>query len=159
MEQSAAMAPRKQPNPVDIHVGSRLKLRRTTMGMTQEKLGDQLGVTFQQVQKYEKGANRIGASRLQEIAQILNVPVSYFFEDATQTAGAVEREEFGFAEDASARFEIPGRSSNAGGSPPPQNGSSSEAHALAKAFSQIADARIRRRVIDLVETLADASRY
>lgn len=144
MDQSEAMAPGKQPNPIDVHVGSRLKLRRTMMGMTQEKLGDALGVSFQQVQKYEKGANRIGASRLQEIARILDVPVSFFFEDAKQ---AVEppaaRVEFGFAEDVGT-FDGP-------------RGSSSEAHALAKAFTRIADARIRRRVIDLVETLADAT--
>ena len=64
MDQCEAMAPRKQPNPIDVHVGSRLKLRRTMMGMTQEKLGDALGVTFQQVQKYESGKNRVAASRL-----------------------------------------------------------------------------------------------
>ncbi len=145
MDQCEAMVPRKQPNPIDLHVGSRLKLRRTMMGMTQEKLGDALGVTFQQVQKYEKGANRIGASRLQEIARILDVPVSFFFEDAKQAVVEAPpgRMEFGFAEDVSP-FD---------GS----RGSSSEAHALAKAFTRIADARIRRRVIDLVETLADAN--
>ncbi|MCF3936421.1 helix-turn-helix transcriptional regulator [Acuticoccus sp. M5D2P5] len=141
------MAPRKQPNPIDIHVGSRLKLRRTLMGMTQEKLGDQLGVTFQQVQKYEKGANRIGASRLQEISQILEVPVSFFFEDASHVTGEAAAPnrvaEFGFAEDHATPFEI-------------SRGSTSEAHALARAFSQIQDARIRRRIIDLVETLADS---
>lgn len=144
MDQCEAMAPRKQPNPIDVHVGSRLKLRRTMMGMTQEKLGDALGVTFQQVQKYEKGANRIGASRLQEIARILDVPVSYFFEDAKQSVEPPPgRIEYGFAEEIAA-FDVP-------------RSSSSEAHALAKAFTRIADARIRRRVIDLVETLADAS--
>jgi transcriptional regulator with XRE-family HTH domain len=144
MDQCEAMAPRKQPNPIDVHVGSRLKLRRTMMGMTQEKLGDALGVTFQQVQKYEKGANRIGASRLQEISRILDVPVSFFFEDAKQAIEPqVGRMEFGFAEEVSA-FDVP-------------RGSSSEAHALAKAFTRISDARIRRRVIDLVETLADAN--
>ncbi len=146
MEQCESMAPRKQPNPIDIHVGSRLKLRRTMLGMTQEKLGDKLGVTFQQVQKYEKGANRIGASRLQEISQILDVPVSFFFEDAIQADGGAARvSEFGFADDGAASFEV-------------SRGSVSEAHALARAFSQIEDARIRRRIIDLVETLADARR-
>lgn len=146
------MATRKEPNPIDVHVGSRLKLRRSLMGMTQEKLGEQLGVTFQQVQKYEKGANRIGASRLQEIARILEVPVSFFFEDAQHALDAGHMlaqshpaADYAFAEDASARFEL-------------ERGPSSEAHALARAFSQISDARIRRRVIDLVETLADSSR-
>ncbi|MEO1102327.1 MAG: helix-turn-helix transcriptional regulator [Pseudomonadota bacterium] len=147
MQQCETMAPRKQPNPTDIHVGSRLKLRRTMLGMTQEKLGDRLGVTFQQVQKYEKGTNRIGASRLQEISEILDAPVSFFFEDANP-ADASSRGQAGmsgFAEDAASGFDVP-------------FSSSSEAHALAKAFSRIGDARIRRRVIDLVETLAESQR-
>ena len=145
-EQCVTMAPRKQPNPIDVHVGSRLKLRRTTVGMTQEKLGDKLGVTFQQVQKYEKGANRIGASRLQEISQILEVPVAYFFEETGGVAQMQDDREYAFAEDLGGKFEVP-------------RSSPSEAHALAKAFSRIGDARIRRRIIDLVETLADAHRF
>src|SRR5947209_19234508 len=70
-----------KPNPVDVHVGSRVRLRRTLLGMSQEKLGDALGLTFQQVQKYERGANRVGASRLYDLARVLAVPVSYFFEE------------------------------------------------------------------------------
>src|SRR6476469_5772122 len=73
---------KKTPNPVDKHVGSRVRMRRMMLGMSQEKLGDALGLTFQQVQKYEKGTNRIGASRLQQISNILQVPVSFFFEGA-----------------------------------------------------------------------------
>ena len=73
---------KKKPNPTDIHVGSRIRLRRNMLGMSQEKLGENLGITFQQIQKYEKGTNRVGASRLQAIASILDVPVSFFFEDA-----------------------------------------------------------------------------
>ena len=73
---------KKAPNPIDKHVGSRVRMRRMMLGMSQEKLGDALGLTFQQVQKYEKGTNRIGASRLQQIATILQVPVSFFFEGA-----------------------------------------------------------------------------
>jgi transcriptional regulator with XRE-family HTH domain len=69
------------PNPIDIHVGKRLRLRRTLLGMSQERLGESLGLTFQQVQKYERGANRIGSSRLFELGQILDVPVSFFFDD------------------------------------------------------------------------------
>ena len=69
---------KKQPNPIDIHVGSRIRLRRTMLGMSQEKLGESLGITFQQIQKYEKGTNRVGASRLQNISSILNVPVAFF---------------------------------------------------------------------------------
>src|SRR5678816_919138 len=70
-----------RPNPVDIHVGGRVRLRRTLLGMSQEKLADALGLTFQQVQKYERGANRIGASRLHQLSRILEVPVAFFFEE------------------------------------------------------------------------------
>src|SRR5437867_6573283 len=78
---------KKAPNPVDRHVGSRVRMRRMMLAMSQEKLGDALGLTFQQVQKYEKGANRIGASRLQQIAHTLQVPVSFFFEGAPAVPG------------------------------------------------------------------------
>src|SRR4029077_17366353 len=82
------MANTKKPNPVDIHVGSRVRLRRMMLGMSQEKLGESLGITFQQIQKYEKGTNRVGASRLQHIATILTVPVAFFFDDAPGPAAA-----------------------------------------------------------------------
>ena len=80
------MIAKKAPNPIDKHVGSRVRMRRMMLGMSQEKLGNGLGLTFQQVQKYEKGTNRIGASRLQQISQILQVPVSFFFEGAPTVA-------------------------------------------------------------------------
>ena len=70
-----------KPNPIDIHVGSRVRLRRNMLGLSQEKLGDAIGLTFQQVQKYERGANRIGASRLHDLSRVLDVPVSFFFDD------------------------------------------------------------------------------
>src|ERR1700674_3906954 len=79
---------KKAPNPIDKHVGSRVRMRRMMLGMSQEKLGNALGLTFQQVQKYEKGANRIGASRLQQIAHILQVSVSFFFEGAPSVPGS-----------------------------------------------------------------------
>src|ERR1700674_1248006 len=82
------MMAKKAPNPIDRHVGSRVRMRRMMLNMSQEKLGDALGLTFQQVQKYEKGANRIGASRLQHISLILQVPVSFFFEGAPTPPGA-----------------------------------------------------------------------
>src|SRR4026207_2406335 len=78
---------KKAPNPIDRHVGSRVRMRRMMLSMSQEKLGDALGLTFQQVQKYEKGTNRIGASRLQQIAHILQVPVAFFFEGAPHSSG------------------------------------------------------------------------
>src|SRR6185437_866770 len=78
---------KKTPNPTDKHVGSRVRMRRMMLGMSQEKLGDALGVTFQQVQKNEKGINRIGASRLQQLSRILQVPVPFFFEGAPNAPG------------------------------------------------------------------------
>jgi transcriptional regulator with XRE-family HTH domain len=127
---------KKAPNPIDKYVGSRVRMRRMMLGMSQEKLGDALDLTFQQVQKYEKGTNRIGASRLQQISQILEVPVSFFFEGAPSMAG---RE-------------------GAGEAPSPAYVSdflaSSEGLALTKAFMHIQDAKVRRRIVDLVEAIA-----
>src|ERR1700760_4526999 len=77
-----------KPNPVDVHVGSRVRLRRTLLGISQEKLGEAIGLTFQQVQKYERGANRIGASRLWDLSLVLNCPVAYFYEDMSDTAAS-----------------------------------------------------------------------
>tara|TARA_R110002020_G_scaffold266483_18_gene481402 strand:- start:2022 stop:2432 length:411 start_codon:yes stop_codon:yes gene_type:complete len=132
------MAPKKTPNPVDVHVGSRVRMRRMMMSMSQERLGEQLGITFQQIQKYEKGSNRIGASRLQEIARVLQVPVAFFFEDAPGGAPGQP----GFAESQSSSYVTDFLTS-------------SEGVALNRAFARIADAKVRRRVIDLVEALAD----
>src|ERR1700758_3944045 len=83
---------KKAPNPIDKHVGSRVRMRRMMLGLTQQKLGDALGLTFQQVQKYEKGTNRIGASRLQQIAQILQVPESFFFEGGPNSSAKSPKE-------------------------------------------------------------------
>jgi transcriptional regulator with XRE-family HTH domain len=129
---------KKKPNPIDIHVGSRIRLRRTMLGMSQEKLGESLGITFQQIQKYEKGTNRVGASRLQNISGILNVPVSFFFEDAPgdQTIGAN-----GMADASSSNYVVDFLSS-------------SEGLQLNRAFVKIADPKVRRRIVDLVKALA-----
>jgi transcriptional regulator with XRE-family HTH domain len=78
---------KKKPNPIDVHVGSRIRLRRNMLGLSQERLGENLGITFQQIQKYEKGTNRVGASRLQAISSILSVPVAFFFENAPGQSG------------------------------------------------------------------------
>ena len=133
------MANKKQPNPIDIHVGSRVRLRRMMLGMSQEKLGEQLGITFQQIQKYEKGTNRIGASRLQHIARVLSVPVSFFFEDAP----GGEADAGGLAEHNSANYVVDFLSS-------------SEGIQLNKAFVTIKDAKLRRKIIDLVRAIAGA---
>ena len=129
--------PKKTPNPIDIHVGSRIRLRRNMISMSQEKLGEALGITFQQIQKYEKGTNRVGASRLQQISNVLGVPVSFFFEDApgeNQTTGMAESQSTGFVVDFL---------------------SSSEGLQLNRAFSRISDPKVRRKIIELVRTLAD----
>ena len=129
---------KKKPNPTDIHVGSRIRLRRNMLGMSQEKLGESLGITFQQIQKYEKGTNRVGASRLQAIASILGAPVAFFFEDlpGQEAAGSG-----GFSEDASATFAI-------------EFCTSSEGLQLNRAFVKISDTKVRRKIIELVKALA-----
>jgi transcriptional regulator with XRE-family HTH domain len=127
----------KAPNPVDKYVGSRIRMRRIMLGMSQEKLGEALGLTFQQVQKYEKGTNRVGASRVQQISQILQVPVSFLFEGG------------------------PGANFNADGlseAPSPAYVAdflaTSEGLALTRAFTKITDAKLRRSIVDMVENIA-----
>ena len=128
---------KKLPNPIDQHVGSRVRMRRTMVGMSQEKLGTALGLTFQQVQKYEKGTNRIGASRLQQIAGILNVPPAFFFEDLpgeTRTAEGFADQGSGFVVDFL---------------------STPEGVQLTKAFMRVRQPRVRKKIIELVTALAD----
>ncbi|MBA4224476.1 helix-turn-helix transcriptional regulator [Bosea sp. (in: a-proteobacteria)] len=129
---------KKLPNPIDRHVGSRVRMQRMLAGISQEKLGEALGLTFQQVQKYEKGTNRISASRLQQIAKMLGVPVSFFFEGAPSGEAAAP----GFADASSTAYVADFLST-------------SEGVQLSKAFVRIKNPRVRRRVIDLVEALAD----
>ena len=127
--------PKKKANPVDAHVGYRVRLRRMLIGMSQERLGELLGLTFQQVQKYERGINRIGAGRLFEVAEILGVPISFFYEGVD--------------------------ASNAGGEGGSQSAavmdflSSNEGIQLSTAFMEIKDGKVRRRIVDLVRSLAD----
>ena len=127
--------PKKQANPIDVQVGNRVRIRRMLIGMSQEKLGDMLGLTFQQVQKYEKGVNRIGAGRLFEMARILNVPVDFFYEGVNGAAGQ------------------PGNGEE--GAPVMEFVSSGEGMQLSLAFMKIKDTKVRKRVLDLVKSLAD----
>jgi transcriptional regulator with XRE-family HTH domain len=129
---------KKRPNPIDVHVGSRVRLRRNMLGMSQEKLGEKLGITFQQVQKYEKGTNRVGASRLQAIDSILDTPVSFFFEDAP---GQNARQSKGFSEDSATSYVV-------------DFISSAEGLQLNRAFVRITDPKVRRKIIELVRTIA-----
>jgi transcriptional regulator with XRE-family HTH domain len=136
---------RKEPNPIDVHVGSRVRLRRLLVGMSQEKLGEQLGLTFQQVQKYEKGTNRIGASRLYEVSRILNVPVQYFYEEMAEGDVPARNGEMAFAEGDGTPYVM-------------DFVSSSEGLQLNRAFFDIKDPTVRRSVIDLLKNLSKAQR-
>jgi len=131
------------PHPVDVHVGQRIKLRRTLMGMTQGKLGEAIGLTFQQLQKYERGANRVSASKLWQLGTVLNVPISFFFDDMPENV----KEAF-----------------------PSYEGDTSESHVpeehltlhrrqsleLVRTFSKLQDPTIRKRIIDIVRAIADS---
>lgn len=131
------MPNKKVPNPIDVHVGSRVRLRRMMLGLSQEKLGEHLGITFQQIQKYEKGTNRIGASRLHHISTVLKVPVSFFFEDAPGSQPDAQ----GFGESQPTTYVVDFLSS-------------AEGLSLNKAFVRIENPKIRRRIVDLVRALA-----
>ena len=135
----------RRANPLDLHVGSRVRLQRMLLGMSQEKLGEQLGLTFQQIQKYEKGINRIGASRLYELARVLGVSVQFFYEDAPGTTGEYRSQQNsaagGLAERAADRYVVDFLSSR-------------EGVELNKAFVKISDPKVRRSIVDLVRTLA-----
>lgn len=128
----------KFPNPIDKHVGARVRMRRMMLGMSQEKLGDALKLTFQQVQKYEKGTNRISASRLSEISNILQVPIPFFFEGAPNTPGLLVK----------AGSEAPSPAYVS------EFLATTDGLALTKAFTKIASSRTRRRIVDLVEQVA-----
>lgn len=131
---------KKIPNPVDKHVGSRVRMRRMMLSMSQEKLGDALGLTFQQVQKYEKGTNRIGASRLQQMSHILQVPVSFFFEGAPQLSQSPTGHTF------------------LADAPSPSIATdflaTTDGLALTAAFMKIQDKKVRRSIVNLVEEIA-----
>ena len=136
MPQKNPNAPRRtrgKPNKVDAHVGTRVRQRRTLLGMSQEKLADALGLTFQQVQKYERGANRIGAGRLYELSRALDVPVTYFFDELSAEARG------GMAEETSA-YE---------GDPMSRR----ETLILVRAYYGIAEPPVRRRLLDLMKSL------
>ncbi len=135
----AATKKKGGPDPIDIHVGGRVRLRRMILGMSQEALGQALGLTFQQVQKYEKGVNRVGASRLFQLSKLLDVPVQYFYDDYDVLAG---RPSYSFAEpdmgDEFMKFV-----------------NSPEGVQLCKYFSAIEDMHVKKRVLDLVKTIAE----
>ncbi len=135
--------PRKSPNPIDVYVGGRVRMRRMLVGMSQEKLGESLGLTFQQVQKYEKGANRIGASRLYQIARVLSVPVDFFY-DGIQLDEASGVNSLADAEPANFELDML---------------STSEGIQLNSAFFSIRDPKVRKKVLELVKALGETGNF
>ena len=131
--------PKKQANPIDAQVGNRVRLRRMLIGMSQEKLGESLGLTFQQIQKYEKGMNRIGAGRLYEVSQILGVPIDYFYEGLNG------------AHSPSAH----GHGASQSTAPVMEFVASGEGLQLSLAYMRIKDPKVRKRMLDLMKSLAD----
>jgi transcriptional regulator with XRE-family HTH domain len=129
-----------KPNPVDVHVGARVRLRRTLLGMSQEKLGEALGLTFQQVQKYERGANRVGASRLFDLSRVLDVPVSFFFDDMSGEVEALSPRLISGLTEEPASFEADPLTKR-------------ETLELVRAYYRITDPQVRRRVLDLAKAL------
>jgi transcriptional regulator with XRE-family HTH domain len=135
-------ATRGKPNPIDAHVGARVRLRRTLLGMSQEKLGASLGLTFQQVQKYERGANRIGASRLYDLSRVLDVPISFFFDDMPEDLPAkAPRRMAGLAEEPDLGYEADPMAKR-------------ETLELVRAYYKIEDERVRKRLFELTKSLA-----
>jgi transcriptional regulator with XRE-family HTH domain len=136
-----------RPSPIDVHVGSRIRLRRTLLGMSQERLGESLGLTFQQVQKYERGVNRVGASRLFDLSRVLDVPISFFFDDMPDSLAA----NFGG---------IPARRPGSGSETQDPFGddtlSRRETLELVRAYYRITDPSIRKRVFDLIKSMGPA---
>lgn len=129
------MVSKRAPNPVDVHVGTRMRMRRMMLSVSQEKLGEALGVSFQQIQKYEKGTNRIGAGRLQDIATHLEVPISYFYDDMPGSERTDGFSEVGVSY-VSDLLVLP------------------EGMELTRAFLQIKDANVRRRIVELVKSIS-----
>jgi transcriptional regulator with XRE-family HTH domain len=128
------------PNPVDVHVGSRVRLRRTLLGMSQEKLGDAVDLTFQQIQKYERGANRIGSSRLFQFSKVLQVPVSFFFDDMPEE---ISGNPPGLSESRSAAYDD-------------DRFTRRETLELVRAYYRISDTPTRKRLFELIKAVGQA---
>jgi transcriptional regulator with XRE-family HTH domain len=146
---SVAGEKESRASPVDVHVGGRIRLRRTLMGMSQERLGEALGLTFQQIQKYERGVNRVGASRLFDLSRVLDVPIAFFYDDmpeplagmrgthqTTRAAGGFAEQQDGFGADESMNRR--------------------ETLELVRAYYRIVDPSVRKRVFDLIKSMSPA---
>lgn len=142
MTNTTQRPPLGTPRPVDVHVGQRLRQRRTLLGMSQEKLGEAVGLTFQQIQKYERGANRIGASRLYQLSQVLDVSIEYFFDDMP---GEVKKTRGDYA--------APDAPIDIGGDPMARR----ETLELVRAYYRIEDPKVRKRVFELTKSIGNAA--
>ena len=131
------------PNPIDVHVGSRVRLRRTLMGLSQEKLGEEVNLTFQQIQKYERGANRIGSSRLYQFSQILDVPVSFFFDDMSSAAQSFSDQKAGVS-----------AATKKGEPLDPDPMVKRETLELVRAYYKISDPSVRKNLVNLMRAAA-----
>ena len=135
--------PSGKPHPVDVHVGARVRQRRTLLGMSQEKLGEAIGLTFQQVQKYERGANRVGSSRLYELSRVLDVPVQYFFDDLEPETVRAQVQAGGLSEE----------ESDAAGADPMTKRETLE---LVRAYYRVTDPKVRKSLFDMAKAAAGA---
>jgi len=137
---------RKGPNPIDIHVGARVRLRRNLLGLTMQTLAKAVGVTYQQLQKYEWGVNRIGASRLFNLSQVLDVPISFFFDDLSPAAAGAgrKRRAKGFSEASATALDFDVLSNR-------------ETIKLIRAYYRVTDPQLRKRVLDLLEAIGKPS--
>lgn len=131
-------------HPTDVHVGKKIRLRRTILGLSQEVVGDAIGVTFQQIQKYERGINRVSSSRLHDLSRLLKVPISYFFEDVEKAVSDTSGHATGVGEDKAAAFDH-------------ENISSRESLEFMRYYYRIPEPRVRKKVFDLVKSLAEDS--
>jgi transcriptional regulator with XRE-family HTH domain len=143
-EQIVSTERETRPSPIDVHVGSRIRLRRTLLGMSQERLGESLGLTFQQVQKYERGVNRVGASRLFDLSRVLDVPISFFFDDMPDSLSA----NFG-----GTTGRRPGTNSESQDPFADDTLSRRETLELVRAYYRITDPSIRKRVFELIKSM------
>jgi transcriptional regulator with XRE-family HTH domain len=143
-----------RPSPIDVHVGSRIRLRRTLMGMSQERLGEALGLTFQQVQKYERGANRVGASRLFDLSRVLDVPISFFFDDMPEPLSAVYGGQSSSGVGGGRRSYAFAETQESLGSGADDAMNRRETLDLVRAYYRITDGAVRKRVLDLIKSLA-----
>ena len=134
-----------RPNPVDVHVGARVRVRRTLLGMSQEKLGEAIGLTFQQVQKYERGANRIGSSRLFDLSRVLDVPIGFFFEEMPSDVAASSPAQVRGLSEEPVTYELDPMAKR-------------ETLELVRAYYKVTDPHIRKRLFELTKALGAAAK-